>query len=162
MILLGQPGANSETLEKGIALRPTIGSQTMPEDYGVASRRVEDLDWKLLLMNPQALMPPLATPIFLGQYWRTHSPQGHPIGVAPEVHILITRKDGRLGKLKENLVVQYEVDTDAEGSDELHGEELELTTPIPKKEFSPPDYPQSKPLPPSMKLPGPPATSTSN
>ncbi|MBW0531216.1 hypothetical protein O181_070931 [Austropuccinia psidii MF-1] len=32
-------------------------------------------------------------------------PQGKPIGVAPEVPILVTRKDGRLGKLKRNLVV---------------------------------------------------------
>ncbi|MBW0559222.1 hypothetical protein O181_098937 [Austropuccinia psidii MF-1] len=56
--------------------------------------------------------------------------QGNPIGVAPEVPILVTRKDGRLGKLKRNLVVQDEIDTDAEGSDEIDGEELEITTPI--------------------------------
>ncbi|MBW0488934.1 hypothetical protein O181_028649 [Austropuccinia psidii MF-1] len=60
-------------------------------------------------------------------------PQGNPIGVAPEVPILVTRKDGRLGKLKRNLVVQDEHDTDAEGSDELDGEELEFTTPIQKR-----------------------------
>ncbi|MBW0535994.1 hypothetical protein O181_075709 [Austropuccinia psidii MF-1] len=60
-------------------------------------------------------------------------PQGNPIGVAPEVPILVTRKDGRLGKLKRNLVVQDENDTDAEGSDELDGEELEITTPIQKR-----------------------------
>ncbi|MBW0548532.1 hypothetical protein O181_088247 [Austropuccinia psidii MF-1] len=57
-------------------------------------------------------------------------PQGNPIGVAPEVPILVTRKDGRLGKLKRNLVVQDENDTNAEGSDEIDGEELEITTPI--------------------------------
>ncbi|MBW0591159.1 hypothetical protein O181_130874 [Austropuccinia psidii MF-1] len=42
-------------------------------------------------------------------------PQGNPIGAAPEVPILVTRKDGRLGKLKRNLVVQNENDTDAKG-----------------------------------------------
>ncbi|MBW0546667.1 hypothetical protein O181_086382 [Austropuccinia psidii MF-1] len=46
---------------------------------------------------------------------------------------LVTRKDGRLGKLKRNLVVQDENDTDAEGSDEIDGEELEITTPIQKR-----------------------------
>ncbi|MBW0500618.1 hypothetical protein O181_040333 [Austropuccinia psidii MF-1] len=40
-------------------------------------------------------------------------PQGNPIGVSPEVPIFITRKDERLGKLKRNLVVQGENDTDA-------------------------------------------------
>ncbi|MBW0543552.1 hypothetical protein O181_083267 [Austropuccinia psidii MF-1] len=60
-------------------------------------------------------------------------PQGNPIGVAPKVLILVTRKDGRLGKLKRNLVVQDENDTDAEDSDELDGEELKMTTPIQKK-----------------------------
>ncbi|MBW0493833.1 hypothetical protein O181_033548 [Austropuccinia psidii MF-1] len=84
-------------------------------------------------MNLQPLMPPLATPISLEQHWRTHPPQGNPIGVAPEVPILVTRKDGRLGKLKRNLVVQDENDNDAEGSDELDGEDLEITTPIQKR-----------------------------
>ncbi|MBW0472881.1 hypothetical protein O181_012596 [Austropuccinia psidii MF-1] len=60
-------------------------------------------------------------------------PQGNPIGVAPEVPILVTRKDGRLEKLKRNLVVHDENDTDAEGSDGLDGEELEITTPIQKR-----------------------------
>ncbi|MBW0516362.1 hypothetical protein O181_056077 [Austropuccinia psidii MF-1] len=60
-------------------------------------------------------------------------PQGNPIGVAPEVPIFVTRKDGRLGKLKGNLVVQDENSTDAEGSDELDGEELEINTPIQKR-----------------------------
>ncbi|MBW0552381.1 hypothetical protein O181_092096 [Austropuccinia psidii MF-1] len=60
-------------------------------------------------------------------------PQGNPIGVAPEVPILITIKDGKLGKLKINLVVQDEIDTDAEGSDEIDGEELEITTPMQKR-----------------------------
>ncbi|MBW0506263.1 hypothetical protein O181_045978 [Austropuccinia psidii MF-1] len=69
----------------------------------------------------------------LGQYWSTHSPQGNPIGVAPEVPILVTRKDGRLGKLKRNLVVQDENDTYAEARDELCGEELEINTPIQKR-----------------------------
>ncbi|MBW0543705.1 hypothetical protein O181_083420 [Austropuccinia psidii MF-1] len=129
MLLLGPQGTNSSTLGKEIAFRPAIGSQTIPEDYGAASTRVEDLDWKLLLMNLQ----PLVTPIdescseiesyqqLLGQYWSTHSPQGNPIGVAPEAPILVTRKVGRLGKLTRNLVVQDEVDTDAEGSDETDG-----------------------------------------
>ncbi|MBW0525401.1 hypothetical protein O181_065116 [Austropuccinia psidii MF-1] len=57
-------------------------------------------------------------------------PQGNPIGVTPEVPILVTRNDGRLGKLKGNLVVQDENDTYYEGSDALDGEELEITTPI--------------------------------
>ncbi|MBW0516396.1 hypothetical protein O181_056111 [Austropuccinia psidii MF-1] len=60
-------------------------------------------------------------------------PQGHPIGVAPEVSILVTRKDGRLGKLKRNLVVQDENDTDSEGSDEIDEEELEITTLMQKR-----------------------------
>ncbi|MBW0567912.1 hypothetical protein O181_107627 [Austropuccinia psidii MF-1] len=60
-------------------------------------------------------------------------PQGNPIGLAPELPILVTRKDERLGKLKRNLVVQDENDTDAEGSDELDGEELEITTPMQKR-----------------------------
>ncbi|MBW0509347.1 hypothetical protein O181_049062 [Austropuccinia psidii MF-1] len=68
---------------------------------------VEDLGWNPLLMNLQLLMPPLATPI--------------------------VRKDGRLGKLKRNLVVQDENDTDAKGSDELGGEELAIPTPIQKR-----------------------------
>ncbi|MBW0474976.1 hypothetical protein O181_014691 [Austropuccinia psidii MF-1] len=59
--------------------------------------------------------------------------QGNPIGIAPEDPILVTRKDGRLGKLKINLVVQDEIDTDAEGSDEIYGEELEITTHIQRK-----------------------------
>ncbi|MBW0562162.1 hypothetical protein O181_101877 [Austropuccinia psidii MF-1] len=118
--------------------QPTIISQKIPEGYGAASRRVEDLGWKLLLMNLQLLMPPLATPITnTSSSWAntggTIHPQGNPIGVAPEVPILVTRKDGRLGKLKGNLVVQDENDTDAEGSDEINGEELEITTPIQKR-----------------------------
>ncbi|MBW0510005.1 hypothetical protein O181_049720 [Austropuccinia psidii MF-1] len=60
-------------------------------------------------------------------------PQGNPIGVAPEVPILVTRKYGRLGKLKRNLGVQDENDTYSERSDELDGEELEITTPIQKR-----------------------------
>ncbi|MBW0525938.1 hypothetical protein O181_065653 [Austropuccinia psidii MF-1] len=60
-------------------------------------------------------------------------PQGNPIGIAPEVPISVTRKDGRLVKLKRNLVVQDENDTDSEGSDEIYGEELEITTPIQKR-----------------------------
>ncbi|MBW0569467.1 hypothetical protein O181_109182 [Austropuccinia psidii MF-1] len=63
----------------------------------------------------------------------TIHPQGNPIGVAPEVPILVTRKYGKLGKLKRNLVAQNEIDTDAEGSDGIDGEELELTTPIQKR-----------------------------
>ncbi|MBW0538840.1 hypothetical protein O181_078555 [Austropuccinia psidii MF-1] len=59
-------------------------------------------------------------------------PQGNPIGVAPEVPILVTRKDGILRKLKRNLVVQDEIDTDAEVSDEIDGEESEITNPIQK------------------------------
>ncbi|MBW0509150.1 hypothetical protein O181_048865 [Austropuccinia psidii MF-1] len=59
--------------------------------------------------------------------------QGNPIGLAPEVPILVTRKDGRLAKLKIGLVVQDEIDTDAEGSDEIDGEELEITNHIQRK-----------------------------
>ncbi|MBW0478176.1 hypothetical protein O181_017891 [Austropuccinia psidii MF-1] len=47
--------------------------------------------------------------------------------------ILVTKKDGRLGKLKGNLVVQDAIDTDFEGSDELYGEGLDITTPIQKR-----------------------------
>ncbi|MBW0513253.1 hypothetical protein O181_052968 [Austropuccinia psidii MF-1] len=60
-------------------------------------------------------------------------PQGNPIGVSPEVPILVTRIDGILGKLKINLVVKDENDTYAQGSYELDGEELEITTPIQKR-----------------------------
>ncbi|MBW0569065.1 hypothetical protein O181_108780 [Austropuccinia psidii MF-1] len=60
-------------------------------------------------------------------------PQGNPIGVAPEVPILVTKKDGKLGRLKRNLAVQDEIDTDAEGSDQIDGEELKMTTPIQKR-----------------------------
>ncbi|MBW0472423.1 hypothetical protein O181_012138 [Austropuccinia psidii MF-1] len=52
---------------------------------------------------------------------------------APEVPILVIRKDEILEKLKGNLVVKDEIDPDAEGSDELDGEELEITTPIQKR-----------------------------
>ncbi|MBW0480904.1 hypothetical protein O181_020619 [Austropuccinia psidii MF-1] len=121
LLLIGPQGANSAALGKESSLRPTIGSQKIPEDYGEASIRVEALNGKLLLMNLQPLMPPLATPIeTTGSRMR-------------EVTILVTRKDGRLGKLKRNLVVQDEVDTDAEGSDEIEGEELEITTPTQKR-----------------------------
>ncbi|MBW0579863.1 hypothetical protein O181_119578 [Austropuccinia psidii MF-1] len=65
-------------------------------------------------------------------------PQGNPIGVAPEVPILVTRKNGKLGKLKRNLVVQDEINTDAEGSDEIDREELEMTTPIQKRRIQSP------------------------
>ncbi|MBW0503394.1 hypothetical protein O181_043109 [Austropuccinia psidii MF-1] len=93
-------------------------------------------------MNLQLLIPPLATPIVFnngiipevpGPTLEDPSPQGNPIGVAPEFAILVTRKDGRIGKLKRNLVDQDEDDTDAECSDELDGEELEITTPIQKR-----------------------------
>ncbi|MBW0497465.1 hypothetical protein O181_037180 [Austropuccinia psidii MF-1] len=57
----------------------------------------------------------------------------NPIGVAPEVPILVTRKDGRLGKFKRNLVVQEENDTCTEGSDGFDGEKPEMTTPIQKR-----------------------------
>ncbi|MBW0518588.1 hypothetical protein O181_058303 [Austropuccinia psidii MF-1] len=59
-------------------------------------------------------------------------PQGNPIGLAPEVPVLVTRKDGILGKLRRNLVAQDEIDTDAEGIDEIDGEELEITIPFQK------------------------------
>ncbi|MBW0516944.1 hypothetical protein O181_056659, partial [Austropuccinia psidii MF-1] len=63
LLLLGPPGVNSAILEKEIVLKPTIAFLAIPEDYEAASRRVEDLDWKLLLMNPPPLIPPLVTPI---------------------------------------------------------------------------------------------------
>ncbi|MBW0465006.1 hypothetical protein O181_004721 [Austropuccinia psidii MF-1] len=135
LLLLGPPGANSENLGKEISLRPAIGSQTIPEYYGAASRRVEDLDWKLLLMNLQPLMPPLATPIVFnicviptvpGPTLEDPFPPRQPHWSSP-------RKDGKIGKLKRNLVVQDEVDTDAEGSSEIEEEELAITTPIQKR-----------------------------
>ena len=63
LLLLGPPGVSFAILEKEIVPKPTIAFLKMPEDYGAASRRVEDLDWKLLLMNLPPLMPPLVTPI---------------------------------------------------------------------------------------------------
>ncbi|MBW0478177.1 hypothetical protein O181_017892 [Austropuccinia psidii MF-1] len=60
-------------------------------------------------------------------------PQGNPIEAAPEAPIGITMKDGRLGKLKRNLVVQDNVYTNSELSDEMDGEELEVTTPIQRR-----------------------------
>ncbi|MBW0569611.1 hypothetical protein O181_109326 [Austropuccinia psidii MF-1] len=112
--------------------------QTVPEDYGAASRRVENLDWKLLLMNPQPLMPPLFNPINnTNSSWAKIGgpiqPQGNPIGVAPEVSVLVTQKYERLGKLKRNLVFQDGVHTDSEVSYELDGEDLEMTTHIQKR-----------------------------
>ncbi|MBW0580487.1 hypothetical protein O181_120202 [Austropuccinia psidii MF-1] len=71
-------------------------------------------------------------------------PQGNPIAVAPEVPILVTRKDGRVVEWKRNLVVPEDLDADAEGSDELDGEELAVTTPIQKRRF------QSTPSPPVL------------
>ncbi|MBW0473911.1 hypothetical protein O181_013626 [Austropuccinia psidii MF-1] len=50
-----------------------------------------------------------------------------------KVHNLLTRKDGRPGRLEKNLVFQDEFHTDAVGSEELDGEELEITTPIQKR-----------------------------
>ncbi|MBW0590896.1 hypothetical protein O181_130611 [Austropuccinia psidii MF-1] len=41
-------------------------------------------------------------------------------------------------RLKRNLVVQDEIDTDAEGSDEIDGEELEMTTTIKKRRIQSP------------------------
>ncbi|MBW0593445.1 hypothetical protein O181_133160 [Austropuccinia psidii MF-1] len=109
LLLLGAPGVNSAILEKEIVLKPAIAFLTIPGDYGAASRRVEDLDWKLLLMKPPPLIPPL-----------------------------VTTKYGKLGKLKRNLVVQDEIDTDAEGSDEIDGEYLEITPPIQKRRIQSP------------------------
>ncbi|MBW0552362.1 hypothetical protein O181_092077 [Austropuccinia psidii MF-1] len=63
--------------------------------------------------------------------------QGNPIGVAPEAPILVTRKDGRVVKLKRSLLVPEDLDADAEGSDELDGEELAVTTPIQKRRIQP-------------------------
>ncbi|MBW0472478.1 hypothetical protein O181_012193 [Austropuccinia psidii MF-1] len=60
----------------------------------------------------------------------TINPKGNPIAVALEVPILVTRKDGRLEKLKRNLMVPADVDTNSQVSDEKDGEELEATTPI--------------------------------
>ncbi|MBW0471905.1 hypothetical protein O181_011620 [Austropuccinia psidii MF-1] len=125
--------------QKTITLRPAIDSQTIPEDYGAASRRVEDFDWKLLLMNPKPLIPLVVTPLVLSNGIIPNIPGptlGDPVTPwqthwhSPEVPILVSRKDGRLGKLKRNLVAQDDVDTDAEGSDEIYEEEFEITTPI--------------------------------
>ncbi|MBW0476824.1 hypothetical protein O181_016539 [Austropuccinia psidii MF-1] len=139
LLLLGPPVSNFETLGKEIALRPTIDSQTIQEDYGESSRGAEYLDWKLLLMNLQLLMPPLTTQISnTSTSWANTGrpfppPQGNAIGVAPEVPVFVTIKDGRFGKLKRNLVFQDEVANDAEGSDEIDGEEVEITIPIQRR-----------------------------
>ncbi|MBW0587569.1 hypothetical protein O181_127284 [Austropuccinia psidii MF-1] len=58
---------------------------------------------------------------------------GHSNFELNDLPILVTRKHGKLGKFKRNLVVQDEIDTDAQGSEEIDGEELEITTPIQKK-----------------------------
>ncbi|MBW0519432.1 hypothetical protein O181_059147 [Austropuccinia psidii MF-1] len=161
----GPPSANSETLGNKIALRPTIISQTIPEDYGSASRRLEAPigepptsyatgGHSNCETTDQGIAELLTSVVFFSsasvtgsgircfQQWTNTSsswsntggpihPQGNPIKVAPEVPILVTRKDGRLGKLKRNLVAQDENDTDANGSDDID-EELEITTPIQK------------------------------
>ncbi|MBW0474916.1 hypothetical protein O181_014631 [Austropuccinia psidii MF-1] len=169
LLLLGPPSANSATLEKEIALRTTIASQTFPEDYEASSIRVEAPVYEPPTSdatsghsncesNDQEIPELLNSVVFFSsasvsgsrmrgvQQWnntrsswaKTGGPihcQGNPIGVAPKVPILVTRKDRRLGKLKINLVVQDKNDTDAEGSDEPDGEELEITTPIQKRKI---------------------------
>ncbi|MBW0514937.1 hypothetical protein O181_054652 [Austropuccinia psidii MF-1] len=171
LLLLGPQGANSGTLGKETALRQTIISQTIPEDYGAASRRVKapvnepptsdaTSGHSNCELNDQGISELLTSVVFFSsasvtgsrmrgvQQWTntssswantggTINPQGNPIEVAPEVLILVTRKDGRLGKLKRNSVVQNKNDTDAEGSDDLDGEELEITTPIQSNSLSP-------------------------
>ncbi|MBW0462096.1 hypothetical protein O181_001811 [Austropuccinia psidii MF-1] len=71
------------------------------------------------------MMPPLVAQNSWANIGGPIDPQGNPIGVAQEVPILVSRKDGRLGKLKRNLVVQDDFDTD-----EIDGEELEIATPL--------------------------------
>ncbi|MBW0509091.1 hypothetical protein O181_048806 [Austropuccinia psidii MF-1] len=161
LLLLGPPGVNSAILEKEIVLKPTIAFLTIPEDYGAASRRVEapfdepptsdatsgHSNCELIGRKTDVLLTSMVS--FLLQQWNNTSSswaniggsihsQGNPIGVAPEVPILVTRKDGKLGKLKRNFVVQDEIDNDAEGSDEIDGEELEMTTPIQKRRIQSP------------------------
>ncbi|MBW0569797.1 hypothetical protein O181_109512 [Austropuccinia psidii MF-1] len=59
--------------------------------------------------------------------------QGNPIGATPQVPILVNRKDGKFEKLKRNLVVRDQIYTYAKGSDEIDGEEPEITAPIKKR-----------------------------
>ncbi|MBW0483672.1 hypothetical protein O181_023387 [Austropuccinia psidii MF-1] len=166
LLLRGQPGANSETLGKETDIRPTIISQTIPEDYGAASRRGEapvdepptsdaTSGHSNCELNDQGIAELQTSVVFFSyssvtgfrmrgvQQWTNTSrswantggpshPQASPIGVAPEVPVLVTRKDARVEKLKRNLVVHNENATDAEGSDDIDGEELEITTPIQK------------------------------
>ncbi|MBW0557465.1 hypothetical protein O181_097180 [Austropuccinia psidii MF-1] len=106
----GPPGGNPVALGKEIALRPKIISQKITEYYGAASRRVE---------------APVDEPP------TSDATSGH--SNSQEVPILVNRKDGRLEKLMRNLAVKDENDTDAEGSDEIDGEELEINTPIQKR-----------------------------
>ncbi|MBW0538131.1 hypothetical protein O181_077846 [Austropuccinia psidii MF-1] len=51
----------------------------------------------------------------------------------PEFPILVTRRDGRLEKLKRNLGVKTDFYTDAEGSDEIDEDELEVAAPIQRR-----------------------------
>ncbi|MBW0480707.1 hypothetical protein O181_020422 [Austropuccinia psidii MF-1] len=61
--------------------------------------------------------------------------QGNPISVAPDVAILVSRKNGILVKLKRNLVFKDYFDTYSEDIDEIDGEELEVTTPIQRRQI---------------------------
>ncbi|MBW0507690.1 hypothetical protein O181_047405 [Austropuccinia psidii MF-1] len=137
MLLLGPQGANSATLEKEIAQANHI----FPENI----RRL----WSSIKKGGRfGLEAPVDVPPTYDstsghsnltgfrtrgfeQWTNTNSsgaytgvpihPKGNPIRLAPEVPILVTRKDGRLGKLKRNTVVQDDVDTHAEGNDEIDG-----------------------------------------
>ncbi|MBW0582483.1 hypothetical protein O181_122198 [Austropuccinia psidii MF-1] len=107
----GPRGANSATLAKETPLRPTIISQKIPEDYGAASRRVKAPVDEPPTSDATSGHSNLTGSRMRGvQQWTntssswantggTINPQGNPNGGVPEVVILATRKDGRLGKL---------------------------------------------------------------
>ncbi|MBW0462818.1 hypothetical protein O181_002533 [Austropuccinia psidii MF-1] len=131
LLLLGPSGSSSATLEKETSLWQKIDLQTIPEDYGAASRRVEAPFDEPLTSDLDSVKGSKMRGV--QQWTKATSSWANiegPIGVAPEVPISVTRNDGRLGKLKRNLVVQDVVDTDSERSDEIDGEEHEVTTPI--------------------------------
>ncbi|MBW0508309.1 hypothetical protein O181_048024 [Austropuccinia psidii MF-1] len=128
-LLLSPPGANSATLEK----KCSMAKHRFPENPRRIWRRIkkgERFGLEAPFDEPQNSDATSGHTNLTGstmrgaQQWNNTTsswentggpiqPQGNPIGVAPEVLILVTTKDRRLGKLKRNLVAPDDFNTDA-------------------------------------------------